>query len=454
MSFDLAIIGGGPGGYTAAAAAARNGLSVVLFEKRQMGGTCLNRGCIPTKALIHASEEWQAIQNAESLGIKVEQSSFDFSAMHQRKAQVVDTLRQGIEKLMKANKVTVVSGEASIPGKGVVMCNGETYEAKDIIVATGSEPARIPIPGIDLPKVYTSDDLLEGDGKAFDSLIIIGGGVIGCEFASIYQALGCKVTIVEAADRILPTLDKEIAQRLGMYFKKRGIAVNAKAMVKEIFETEEGIGVRYEDKNGELVEVTAQGVLMSTGRRVNTEALFTGEYKPNFFRGAMEADEVGDAGIGNLYVIGDAKAKNIQLAHVAEAQAENVVAHIVGKPLPKDMNVIPSCVYTNPEIASVGLNETQAKEAGYSVKCAKYLSGANGKCLIEEAESGYMKLVTDEETGVILGAQLVYPRATDIIAELALAVQKKMKAEDIAHIIHPHPTFVEGVMEMAASILE
>ena len=450
MNFDIAIIGGGPGGYNAAEKAAKLGMQVVLFEKEDLGGTCLNRGCMPTKALIHSAEAYESMLHAESLGIKTGEVTYDFAAMHARKAQVVEELRKGVEKLMKAGKIQVVYGQAQIAGPGVVTCGGETYEVKDIIIATGSKVAYPPIPGIREEGVYNSRDILEGEGKMFQSLIIIGGGVVGVECASIYRALGCEVTVLEAADHILPVMDKEIAQRLTMMLKKRGRKVEAKAMVQKIEGTPGNMTVTYLDKKGKETVITAEGVLAAAGRCANVDGLFAEGVEIEMFKNAIVGDEVGRTSIPHVYVIGDAKAKNIQLAHVAEAQGANAVAVIAGKEPPIDMSVVPSCVYTNPEIAAVGMTEDQAKAAGITPKAVKFLTGANGKCLIENTDSGYVKLVTDSADGRILGAQLVCPRATDMIGELALAVQKGITAEGLHAVIHPHPTFTEMISGAAA----
>lgn len=455
MNFDIAIIGGGPGGYNAAEKAAKAGLQVVLFEKEDLGGTCLNRGCMPTKALLHSAETYEIMaRHAEVIGVKADNVSFDFAAMHARKAQVVEELRKGVEKLMKAGKINVVYGQAQITAPGVVVCNDETYEVKDIVIATGSKVSYPPIPGIRDEGVYNSRDLLEGEGKMFSSLVIIGGGVVGVECASIYMALGCEVTVLEAADHILPFMDKEIAQRLTMMLKKRGAKVEAKAMVQKIEGTPGNMTVTYTDKKGGEHTVTAEGVLAAAGRGANLDGLFGPGVEPELFKNAVVGDEVGRTSIPNVYVIGDAKARNIQLAHVAEAQGTNVVAVITGKEPPIDMSVVPSCVYTVPEIASVGMTEDQAKAAGIAIKTAKFLTGANGKCLIENTDSGYVKLVTDAADGRILGAQLVCPRATDMIGELSLAVQKGITASGLHAVIHPHPTFSEMLSGAAAGLVE
>lgn len=445
MEYDIAVIGGGPGGYTAAEKAAEKGFRVILFEKNALGGTCLNQGCIPTKALLHAAESYAALSEAKKLGIHTEQLSYDFGAMHRRKNEVIAKLRQGIEKLMKSCRVTVIEGNAQITGPHTVTCNGTAYEAADIIAASGSRPFLPPIPGIELPGVYTSSELLEGEGIALSSLIIIGGGVIGVECASIYLPLGCRVTILEAADHILPPMDREIAQRLTMQLKKRGCAVTTGVSIKAIYGKPGEMSVTYLDKKGAEITASAEGILIAAGRRADAENLFSPGAEPELEHGAVKADELGRTSIPHLYVIGDARAHNTQLAHVAEAQAENVVAVIAGEQPPVDEHVIPSCIYCSPEIASVGMTEEQARSAGYSVKTKKYLTGANGKCLIEGAEGGYVKLVADGESGALLGAQLVCPRATDLIGELALAVKEKLTIGQIRSVIHPHPSFCEMI---------
>ncbi len=449
MKYDLAIIGGGPGGYTAAEYAAKKGLSVVLFEADKIGGTCLNRGCIPTKTLIHSAEKYKEMKNSDILGISAENIDYDFNKIHERKDFVVSSLRQGIEKLMKANKVTVINAFAAVKSCGdngvLISADGENYEAENIIIATGSVPAVPPIKGSDIDGVYTSNDLLEDNGKEIKSLVIIGGGVIGCECASIYIDLGCQVTILEAMEHILPPMDREIAQRLTMFLKKQGASVNVSAKVTEIAGEKGDFTVSYENKKGEVCTAAAEAVLIATGRKAYTENLFECDNAPETFRGAVVADENGLTSLKNVYVIGDAKAHNIQLAHVAEAQAKNAVDTILGNPPTVDMSVIPSCIYTSPEIASVGLTEEEAKAKGITVKAVKCLTGANGKCLIENSESGYIKTVTDVETGRLLGAQLVCPRATDMVSEFAVAISNGMKTEDIASVIHPHPTFSEMI---------
>lgn len=451
MKYDLAVIGGGPGGYTAADCAAKQGLSVVLFEGDKIGGTCLNRGCIPTKALIHAAQEYRQIKSAEAFGIGADGVSFNFEKMHERKNHVVTSLRQGIEKLLKADKVTVIPSFASVTSFNdtsvTIESGGETYEADYMIAATGSVPSVPPIPGSDLPGVYTSNELLENNGINIDSLIIIGGGVIGCECASIYLDLGCSVTVLEAMEHILPPMDREIAQRLTTFLKKRGGDINVSSKVTSISGTPGAMTVTFENRKSEICTVQAQGVLIATGRKANTERLFSCNNPPELLRGAVIADADGRTTSDRIFVIGDARANNIHLAHVAEAQARNAVSVITGKSPAVNMSVVPSCIYTSPEIASVGLTEEEAKTAGINVRTKKQLTGANGKCLIENAEPGYIKTVTDADTGRLLGAQLVCPRATDMVSEFALAISQGLNTSEISSVIHPHPTFSEMIAE-------
>lgn len=455
MKYDLAVIGGGPGGYTAAAAAAAEGVNVVLFEKETLGGTCLNRGCMPTKALIHSAELFEQMNAAAVYGLSVENAGYDMEAIHARKNDIISQLCGGVEKMLKKTGVTVVSGEAHVTGPRTIECAGEIYEAESIIIAAGSETSVLPVPGADAPGVYTSRDLLERDGCArdFKSLIIIGGGVIGVEFASFYQPLGCDVTIIEAADRLLPGVDREISQRLAMFFKKRGIAVKAGTAVKEIKSSDGGVCVVCSGKDGAEESFTAEAVLMAAGRHAAADGIFTGAYAPEMIKGGIVADADGRTSLDGVYAIGDAVHGNIQLAHMAEAQAKNTAAFILGKEPPVDLDIVPVCIYAMPEIAYVGLSETEAKEKDIPVKCGKFLTGANGKSLVENAPSGYVKLVASASDGRILGAQLICPRATDLVAELAAAIKSRMTAAELAAVIHPHPTFSEMVRGAAETLI-
>ncbi len=453
MKFDLAVIGGGPGGYTAAAEAARSGLSVVLFEKDALGGTCLNRGCIPAKALLHTAETLSLIRRSPELGIQTEALSYDFSAIHRRKNQVVSSLRLSVEKMLRSAGVQIIAGTARIPSPGTIECGGAFFEAGSILVATGSVPSRPPIPGASLPGVSTSDDLLEGEGREFRSLVIIGGGVIGVELASFYLPLGCRVTILEAEPHILPRMDREIALHLTAELKKQGARIADHVQVRSVSGTPGCMTVVYTDRRGKELSVQAEGVLMAAGRRADLDGVFPSDFRPALKSGAGDTDRYGRTNLPNLYVIGDAGAGSVQLAHAAMAQGENAAALLSGRTPSADLSLIPSCVYTSPEIASVGQTETEAAAAGIPVRTGKCVTGANGKCLVEGAAGGYLKLVAEADSLRILGAQLVCPRATDLIGELTLTIQKGITAEELLEVVHPHPTFCEMISQAARALL-
>ena len=438
MRYDVMIIGGGPGGYTAANKAAKNGLKTALFEKSEVGGTCLNRGCIPMKSLIESARIYKSHLESELFGIKYENVSFDYESVNSRRNTVVKTLREGVEKSLKANKVDLIKGEAKLVSENCVECNGEAYEADNIVIASGSIVSKPPIEGIEL--AISSDEVLETEYQLPESLVIIGGGVIGVEIASALSTFGTKVSVIEMADNLIPTMDKDIGQRLAMFFKKRGIEVFCSASVKAIKEDGDNKTVLYTNKNNEEVSISAKEVLIATGRKANIANLVKEGVDLKIDRGII-ADNNGRTNIDNIYVIGDAMAGNIQLAHVAEAQGENVIDLILNKPQTNDMSVIPSGIYTDPEIASVGLREEDLKKQNKEYSIKKYLTGANGKCLIENSESGFVKLLVCDE--VIVGGQIICPHATELIGELAIAVEKKMTLNEFAKVVHPHPTISE-----------
>lgn len=447
MSWDLIVIGGGPGGYTAAIRAAQLGLHTALVERDAVGGTCLNRGCIPTKTLIHAAERYEEMKECETFGLRAEGVSFDYPAMCARRDQVVGQLRDGVERLLKGNKVDRITGTARILGPGRVQVGEEVLEGKSILIATGSRPALPPVPGLDLPGVLTSDDLLTGN-RFYPRLAIIGGGVIGMEFAGLYQALGAEVTVLEAMDRILPTLDRELSQSLSMLMKKKGVKLCAGARVEQVEQGPDGLICTYTVKD-KTETVTADAVLVATGRRANTDGLCVPEVDLGLDRGAILVDGRFQTRIPGIYAIGDAVKGSIQLAHAAAAQGINAVSMLAGQKPPMDLSVVPSCVYVRPEMASVGRTEAQCKEAGLTVKTAKYLTGSNSRSVITDAGRGFIKVVCNGEAGVVLGAQLLCERATDLVGEFASAISKGETLEDMARVIRAHPTFAEAVGEAA-----
>lgn len=454
--YQLIVIGAGPGGYEAAIRAAQLGLTTALIERRDVGGTCLNRGCIPTKAMLHSAQLYREAANFELFGLHTENTSFDWAKVHQRKNDVVVKLRTGIEQLIKANKIDFFNNSASILGKNDVQLDqGEVIRGENILIATGSVPARPPIPGLDLPNVVTSDELLDdphftqADSLAKE-ILIIGGGVIGVEFASVFSSFGCHVTIVEAMERILPTMDREISQSLNMVLKKRGVSIHTGAMVEKLEQDENGLVCHFTEK-GKAQAVPAQQVLVAIGRRPNTQGLFAEGFEVACERGRIVTDENFRTSVDSIYAIGDVTSK-IQLAHMASAQGICAVHTIAGQKPPIDLRYVPGCIYTDPEIASVGITEDEAKQQGIPVKKGKFLMTGNGRSLIDEQERGFIKVLAHQETDVILGAQLMCSRATDIVAELATTIVNGLTCAQLAGVIRPHPTFCEGVTEAVEDV--
>lgn len=450
--YDLIVIGAGPGGYVAAIRGTQQGLKTALIEARDVGGVCLNRGCIPTKTILHMSHLYKELKESEHMGIFIERPTYDIKKMHEKKDSVVTKLRDGIKGLLKANDIDVFSGYATILKPQTVEIKGEhntTINGKNIIIATGAAPFMPPIKGIDLPGVITSDNLLEDEQKPLKSLTIIGGGVIGVEMASIYSNLGTQVTIIEAFDRILPLLDKEIGQSLSMIFKKRGIQIFTNASVKEISQGTNGLIASFEDKKGEQT-VESENILISTGRRANIDSLFASDLSVKYDRGIV-INESFETSIPSVYAIGDCTSGSIQLAHASSAQATNLIAMLCGKPAPMNLSLIPSCIYTEPEIATVGLTEDSAKKQGIKTKSTKYLMSGHAKSILEGHDRGFIKLIFDENTQILIGAQLMCGRATDIISNLTVAIGSKFTASQLASFVQPHPSFVEGIEEAADS---
>lgn len=447
--FDFIVIGGGPGGYVAAIRAAQRGMQVALVEERHLGGTCLNCGCIPTKTLLHSSGLYRELLEGERVGIMAEGVRYDLGKMYARKDEVVSELRDGVAFLLEANGVRRFTARAFLKAKDCVQLHGESGElelnAPRILLATGAAPQRPAIPGISLSGVFTSDEILGEQPKDCKRLLVIGGGVIGTELASVYINLGCQVTMVEAAERLLPTAEREIGQNLAMILKKRGVSVYTGSTVQEIVETDAGLTVRFTDKKGEQ-SVDCDGVLVSIGRRANLDGLWAQELDIQIERGIV-VNERFETSLPGVYAIGDCVSGGIQLAHVATAQATNVVAMMAGEPPDIDLSLVPGCIYTNPEIAWVGLTTEEAKRQGRAVKSSKYVMSGNGKSVIERQERGFIKLIFDAETEVLLGAQLMCGRATDMIGELTAGIAGHYKASELAAIIRPHPTFGEGVGE-------
>lgn len=440
--FDLIVIGAGPGGYVAALEAAALGKTVAIAERRDVGGTCLNRGCIPTKALLRAARTYREATQSAELGVTVTGANIDMEAMYLHVGEVTATLRRGIEILLHKGKVEILHGAARVEGEGKVSVDGTEYTAGRILLAVGSRPARPPIPGLELPGVVTSDELLAGQGAVAERIVIIGGGVVGVEFAQIFSDLGRQVTILEALPRILNNMDREISQNLSMILKKRGVEVHAGAAVNGIEAEDGGLVCRYTEKET-AAEVGADCVLVCTGRRPATEEVFAPGVGPELERGYVRVDENFETGMKGVFAVGDIVAGGVQLAHAAEAQARNAVRAMFGGVPFKKFDLIPSCVFTDPEIASVGITADEAKAAGRSVAVRKSLTSANGKALVEGAERGFAKLVFDGEGGALVGAQIMCPHASEMIGGLATAIVASLTGEQLAGTVFPHPTVSE-----------
>ncbi len=441
--FDLIVVGGGPGGYEAALHAAKLGLRTALVEKDFVGGTCLNRGCIPTKALLHASSVYEEAKNGAAFGVTCE-PAIDLSAVYAYKQQVVEKLRGGVEGLLKSAKVTAVNGVGTLTAEHTVAVGDAVYTAENVLLATGSVPARPPIPGLDLEGVYTSDELLKGVAP-FSSIVIIGGGVIGMEFATFYNDLGVDVTVVEGLDRLLPLLDKELGQNLSMIMKKRGVKIFTGAMVKSVTRTETGLSVNFEAK-GAPASAEAEVVLCAIGRRPYTDGLFGEGVALEMEGRRIKVSENFETSMPGVYAIGDVSAK-IQLAHVATAQGLYAVNEIAKKPNGVDLSIVPSCVYTRPEIASVGMTEQEARDAEIPVKVGKVTTFSNGRTVIVNGDRGFMKVVAHAETRKILGVQMAGVNVSDMIGELGEAIANGLTPEDLLRAMRPHPTFEEALTD-------
>lgn len=449
--YQIAILGAGPGGYVAALRAAQLGLSVALIEADHVGGTCLNRGCIPTKALVKSAEVFREVQHAQDFGIVVEKPQVDFTQVMTRKDQVVETLVKGIHQLLKKANVHIIFGEGKFKQPGQIEVETEDgveiVKADHIILATGSTPAHIPIPGADLPGVITSDEILS-DTTLPESMVIIGGGVIGLEFASIYQAFGVKVTVIEMLPSLVPNIDEEMAKRLTPLLKREGINILTKTAVKEIL-SDGQLKVRVENEKG-IQEISADRVLVATGRKPNLRGIDVEALGLKTSRGAIVVNEKMQTNLPQVYAIGDVIG-GIMLAHVASAEAMIAVDHAAGHPVKMDYRVIPSVIFTHPEIASVGLTEQELKGRGMKYKASKFPFSANGKALASGETAGLVKLLADDQ-GVVVGASVMGDQASSLIHELTLAIAQRLPAEDLAQVIHAHPTLSEAIMEAAHGI--
>lgn len=439
--YQAAVIGGGPGGYVAAIRLAQLGVETALIEKDKLGGTCLNRGCIPTKALLHSAKVYKTVCEAERYGVNVKDVSFDYAKICERKDSIVTKLRQGIEHLEKKAGVDVIRGEASFKDKNTLAVGGETITADQFVIATGSVPAKIPIPGIDTEGVMDSDAVFAMK-TCPKSAVIIGGGVIGVELVTLFQALGAKAAIVEMMSGILPAVDEEIAGLMRKALEKRGVDIYTGAKVEKI---EAGVRVHF-DQNGRKC-ITGEVCIIAVGRRPVTDGLGLENLGINISRGHIEVDGFMRTNAPNIYAVGDVTGK-VQLAHVASAQGLVAAQNIAGGNKKMDYHIIPSCVYTEPEIAGVGLTEAQAREKT-GIRVGRFATSANGRSMIMGESAGLSKIITDEKSGEILGCHIMAPHATDMIGEVCTAMRAEGTIEELIDTVHAHPTVSEMIMEAA-----
>lgn len=449
-SYDIAIIGGGPGGYVAAIHAAHLGARVALVEQGRLGGACLNSGCIPTKALVKSAEVLLEARRAGEFGVEVGEVRPNFPRMMERKRAIVNRLVGGIEQLIKGNGVTVIRGTGRLLAPQAVEVTGvggtQQVRAARVVIATGALDGRIPIPGLDLPGVMNSEQALEME-EVPRSITIIGGGVEGIEFACLFNALGSKVTVVEMMPAILPMLDDELARRMHQVLRTSGVSVVVDARARGVTQTGEGLSISFETKKG-VEEIAAERVLLAVGRRPNTTGLMAEDVGLAVNRSAVLVNERLETNLPGVYAIGDVTGR-IMVAHVAAYDGEVAVENALGRPRLADYRSVPNCVFAIPEIATVGWSEKQARESGIAIRVTKFPLGASGRAATMGEGNGLVKMVCEDGTGRLLGLHILGPHASDIIAEGALAIRLGMTAEDLAHTIHSHPTLPETVHEAA-----
>jgi len=450
----LAILGSGPGGYVAAIRAAQLGAEVVVIEENKVGGVCLNVGCIPTKALLRSAEVYRTLQHAADYGLKLQGTvTPDWAAIQARKRAVVERLVKGVELLLRKSKVQVVKGRGHLTAPGTIdveTADGiQTIEAEQIIIATGSRPLQLPLPGMDLPGVIDSTSALALETLP-KRLLVIGGGVIGVEFADVFNALGVEVTVVEMLDRLLPLMDEELGKTLARALKKRKVKLYLDSRVDAIEAVDGGLKAKISRAKSEL-EVEADQVLVAVGRRPNLEDIGLEAAGVQFTKTGITVDDKMQTNVPGIYAIGDVTGL-AQLAHVASQCGEIAVENALGRPAAFDPKTIPSCVYTDPEVASVGLSEAEAQEQGYKVQVGRFPLSANGKALTYGVSQGFVKVVSEESLGEVLGLHIVGPHASDLIHEGGMALALEATIDEIVTTIHGHPTLGEAIREAAMEV--
>ncbi len=454
MNYDVIVIGSGPGGYVAAIRASQLGLKTAIVEKDNLGGVCLNWGCIPTKALLKSAQVFEYIKHAADYGINVSEANHDFGAVIKRSRGVADGMSKGVQFLMKKNKIDVIQGTGKVkPGKKVEVTDADknvtVYEAKHIILATGARSRELPNLKQDGKKVFGYREAMNLPAQP-KSLVVVGSGAIGVEFAYFYHAMGTKVTLVEFMPNVVPVEDEEISKQLGRSFKKSGIEIMLEATVESVDTSGALCKVNIKNKKGEMVVVEADAVLSAVGITPNIEGLGLEETGIITDKGRVVVNDFYQTNIPGVYAIGDI-VKGQALAHVASAEGIICVEKIAGHhPAPLDYNNIPGCTYCSPEIASVGYTEKAAIEAGYEIKVGKFPFSASGKASAAGAKDGFVKLIFDAKYGEFLGAHMIGMNVTEMIAEIVVARKLETTGHEIIKSVHPHPTMSEAIMEAAA----
>jgi len=455
QKYDIAVVGGGPGGYVAAIRAGQMGAKTILIEKEVLGGTCLNWGCIPTKAFVRSAELFADIKEAKSFGIKVDNAEVDFPAVVKRKNQIVTRLVKGVEHLLKSYDVDIMEGEASFLSENHLIVENDgkrkAVEAENIIIATGSKPSQLPIPGADLDGILDSRAALDLE-KLPESMIVVGGGIIGMEFAFIFKNFGVDVTVVEYLDQLVTGVDEEIAKELNRSARRRKITVKTGAEVKEIKKSADGYDVIYESRGKEQT-ASGEKVLMAVGRRPFHEGLKADKVglEIDERRGAIKVNNKLETNVDGIYAIGDVT-DEVLLAHVASHQGIIAVENIMGHDKEIDYSAVPGAIFTSPEIGTVGLTEKEAEEKGIDYKVGSFPFAASGKVMAMGEREGKVKIIAEKESEKIIGAALIGIESSDLIAELTLAVNLGLTAEDLAETIHAHPTTAEVIHEAALDL--
>ena len=448
--YDIAIIGGGPGGYVAAEKAGKKGLKTILFEKKDLGGVCLNEGCIPTKTLLYSAKLYDQARKSEKYGVSAEGVVLDYKKMTDRKTKVIRKLVAGIGLRMKGAGVEVVKGEARIEGRSaeglIRIASGEvTYEAKNLLVCTGSETFVPPIPGLEAsdPDVVVTNRELLALKEAPTSLIIIGGGVIGMEFASLYNSVGCEVHVVEMMPEILGAMDGEVSAMLRGQYMKKGVHFHLSCRVTRV----EGHAVTFTDSEGAEHTLEADKILLSVGRRAVTKGFGLETLGVELERGAIKTDLQMRTNVEGVYAAGDVTGFSM-LAHTASREAEVVIHNLCGQDDVMSYDAIPGIVYTNPEVAGVGLTEEQAAKKGIEHTCLKLPMAYSGRFVAEnEGGEGLCKIVVDKASGHVLGVHMLGNPCSEIIGSACIAIERGMTAEELERIVLPHPTVTEIIKE-------